>query len=90
MQLKANYNINNFFVDEKNKLQNIIYEEISLLEKKDSIRNKKRLELLKDALFVIEKGFEDLMLECENYSFQEKKNKVILFRESLMFSLYEN
>lgn len=76
------------FIKEQNRLKDIVYDEIELLEKKEATDIKCSLEMLKDAIFVIDKGFADIIKGINEHNLIEKENKLNLFRESLIYSIY--
>lgn len=91
-QTKANQesNLTDMFVKEKMRLKNIVYDEISLIEAKRSTNTKCNVEMLKDVIFVIDKGFDDIMKELNVYNLKEKQRQLNIFKESLIFSIYGN
>lgn len=82
-------NIKDAFLREKSRLKEIIYSEIEKVEK-GSIDNSLNYstEMLKDALFVIERGFEDITSNLNEFNIKEKEAKLVQFEESLIYALY--
>lgn len=76
------------FIKEKNILKNIVYDEIELLEKKEATDIVCSMEMLKDAIFVIDKGFEDLIRGLSQSNLKDRERKLHLFKESLTYTIY--
>lgn len=76
------------FLKEKAILKNAVYDEIEHLEKKGYSEVRCSLEMLKDALFIIDKGFEDLMDGLSLSNLEDRENKLTYFKESLRYAIY--
>lgn len=46
------------------------------------------MEMLKDAIFVIDRGFEDLIKGLSKSNLKDREKKLSLFKESLTYTIY--
>lgn len=46
------------------------------------------MEMLKDAIFVIDRGFQDLMDGLSQFNLKDRERKLHLFIESLTYAIY--
>lgn len=82
-------NINDKFLREKNNLKNMIYSEIECIEKRGTNNTVcSSLDMLKDALFVIDRGFEDITRNINKFNLKEREAKLQQFKESLQYIIY--
>lgn len=87
-KVTLNDNLVSKFIKEQNRLKDIIYDEIELLEKHQATDIECSLDMLKDTLFVIDRGFEDIINGVNEHNVVERENKLHLFKESLIYSIY--
>lgn len=81
-------NLQDMFVKEQYRLKNIIYDEIEYLENHEATDIKCSLDMLKDAIFVIDKGFEDIVNGITINNLKERERQLNIFKESLIYSIY--
>lgn len=81
-------NLKDMFVKEQCRLKNIVYDEIELLERHEATDIKCSLDMLKDAIFVIDKGFEDIIDGISVSNLKERERQLSMFKESLIYSIY--
>lgn len=76
------------FLKEQSRLKDIVYDEIELLRKRQATDIKCSIEMLKDAIFVIDRGFDDIVSGISENNIIEREHKLDLFKESLIYSIY--
>lgn len=77
------------FLKEKNMLRDMIFSEIESIEKYGiNNTNNCSIEMLKDTIFVIDVGFDDMISNLNEFNKKEKEEKLIQFKESLRYVLY--
>lgn len=81
-------NVKDKFVREQYRLKNIIYDEIKHLEKHEATDIKCSLDMLKDAIFVIDKGFENIIDEINSNNLKERERQLSIFKDSLIYAIY--
>lgn len=81
-------NLKDMFIKEQCRLKNIVYDEIELLEKHEATDIKCSLDMLKDAIFVIDKGFEDIVDGITIDNLKERERQLSMFKESLIYCIY--
>lgn len=77
------------FIKEKNRLKDMIYHEIECMEK-GKVNNTScgSVEVLKDAIFVIDRCFEDITSNLNKHNLKEKEYKLNQFEQSLQYVIY--
>lgn len=82
-------NIKDSFLREKNRLKEMVYSEIESIEEGGTSNTLHcSFEMLQDAIFVIDRGFEDITNNLNEFNVKEREAKLIQFRESLIYALY--
>ena len=87
-QTNQELNLKDMFIKEQCRLKSIIYDEIELFEKHEATDIKCSLDMLKDAICVIDKGFEDIIDGITISNVKERERQLNMFKESLIYSIY--
>ena len=82
------HNLKDMFVKEQYRLKNIIYDEIEHLKKHEATDIKCSLDMLKDAIFVIDRGFEDIVDGININNLKERERQLNIFKEGLIYAIY--
>lgn len=88
-QSTLNNTIYERFLMEKNALKNLVYEEI-LVRKSNSDSCSYSIDFINDAIYVIDKGFDDILKNINESNIEEKEIMLKNFKESFMYAIYES